>query len=88
MAMEVRSTIKPLPPEVQLRLKAGVSLGSLNDAIIGLIKNSLDAGAETIRVELDYVRSNCCVEDDGVGIPTCEFGKEGGLGLMLLERRK
>lgn len=75
-------TIKPLLMEARLRLKSGVALDSLNDAIIGLVKNSLDARASTIRLEVDYLRGNCCVEDDGVGIPACEFEPSGGLGLM------
>jgi DNA mismatch repair protein MLH3 len=76
------SSIVPLPVEAQLQLRSCVLLNSLNDAIIGLIKNSLDAEAQTIRVEVDFLRGNCCVEDDGAGIPAAEFEVQGGLGLM------
>lgn len=79
------SSIKPLPVEAQLQLTASVALNSLNDAIIGLIKNSLDAQAPRIQVEVDLSRGNCCVEDDGVGIPAADFEAQGGLGLMHRE---
>lgn len=77
-----QAAIKLLPIEAQVQLKSSVVLNSLNDAIIGLIKNSLDAQAQSIRVEVDFARGSCCVEDDGVGIPASEFGTSGGLGLM------
>ncbi len=81
------SSIKPLPAEAQLQLKSSVALHSLNDAIIGLIKNSLDAQAQNIHVDIDFARGNCCVEDDGVGIRAAEFEARGGLGLMHCEEK-
>jgi DNA mismatch repair protein MLH3 len=78
--------ILPLSVEAQLQLKASVALNSLNDSIIGLVKNSVDAQAQRIHIEFDYSRGNCCVEDDGVGIPAVEFEAGGGLGLMHCER--
>jgi DNA mismatch repair protein MLH3 len=75
-------SIQPLPIEAQLQLKSSVALNSLNDAIIGLLKNSLDAQAQTVRVEVDFFKGSCCVEDDGVGIRGAEFEAQGGLGLM------
>ena len=80
-------SIKSLPVQAQLQLKSSVALNSLNDAVIGLIKNSLDAQAQKIQVEVDYHRGNCCVEDDGIGIPAEEFEEFGGLGLMHREPR-
>lgn len=76
------SSIKPLPVQAQLQLKSSVALNSLNDAVIGLIKNSLDSWAHTVHVEVDFSRGICCVEDDGAGIPAREFEESGGLGLM------
>jgi DNA mismatch repair protein MLH3 len=78
-------SIKPLPVEAQLQLKSSIALNTLNDAIIGLIKNSLDAKARSIHVEVDFLRGNCFVEDDGFGIPAVEFERDGGLGLMHCE---
>jgi DNA mismatch repair protein MLH3 len=82
---KTNSTIKLLPVEAQLQLKSSVALNSLNDAITGLIKNSLDAQAQRIHVEIDYSKGNCCVEDDGVGISGADFEARGGLGLMHCE---
>ncbi len=79
------SSIRLVPVEAQLQLKSSIALNSLNDAILGLIKNALDAHAQKIHVSLDFVRGNCCVEDDGVGIPAAEFEVGGGLGLMHCE---
>jgi DNA mismatch repair protein MLH3 len=86
MAM-TKSSIEPLPVQAQLQLTSSVALNSLNDAIIGLIKNSLDSQAQTIHVEVDFSRGCCCVEDDGIGIPAKEFEEPGGLGLMHCELR-
>ncbi|KAF7503951.1 hypothetical protein GJ744_002976 [Endocarpon pusillum] len=79
------SSIRLLPVEAQLQLKSSVALNSLNDVVVGLVKNALDAQAQRIYVGLDYLRGNCCVEDDGVGIPAAEFEVGGGLGLMHCE---
>jgi len=83
-----RCTILPLSVEAQLQLKASVALNSLNDTIIGLVKNSLDAQAQRIHIEFDYSRGNCCVDDDGVGIPAVEFEAGGGLGLIHCEKKE
>lgn len=81
------STIKLLPLESQLQIKSSLTITSLNDAVIGLIKNSLDAQAQAVHVEVDFARGNCLVEDDGVGIPAAEFEASGGLGLMHREKK-
>jgi DNA mismatch repair protein MLH3 len=77
-----RPSIQPLPVQAQLQLKSSVALNSLNDAVVGLVKNALDAQAQTVQVNLDFSRGSCCVEDDGVGIPAAEFDEGGGLGQM------
>lgn len=76
------TVIAPLPVEAQQQLKSSVSLNSLNDAVIGLVKNSLDAQAITINVEVDFPKGSCYVEDDGAGISASEFSEGGGLGMM------
>jgi hypothetical protein len=50
--------------------------------LIELIKNSLDAQARAVHVEVDYLRGGCCVEDDGTGIPAEELSEHGRLGSM------
>lgn len=74
--------ILPLPVTDQQQLTSSVAMTSLNDVIIGLTKNSFDAQARTIKIQLDFSRGSCCVRDDGAGIHSTEFEDGGGLGLM------
>lgn len=78
--------IAQLPPEVVAQIKSSVSITSLNEVIIQLLKNSLDASAEKLDVEVDYGRGSCIVEDDGLGIAPAEFQPSGGLA--KLHRKK
>ncbi|KAK8086685.1 ATPase of HSP90 chaperone/DNA topoisomerase II/histidine kinase [Apiospora phragmitis] len=74
-------SIKPLPPDVAAQIKSSITITSLNDAICGLVKNSLDAKATKVTIFVDYARGNCTVEDSGEGIPPAEFRDSGsGLG--------
>jgi DNA mismatch repair protein MLH3 len=73
-------SIRPLPRHVAEQIRTSVIVTSLNDVVSGLLKNSLDAGASAVNVHLDYPKSGCTVEDDGLGIPPAEFYPEGGLG--------
>lgn len=72
--------IAALPAEVAAQIKSSTSIVSLNEAILGLLCNSLDAGASKVEVSLDYKRGNCVVEDNGLGIAPAEFKQGGGLG--------
>ncbi|KAL8827126.1 MAG: hypothetical protein Q9191_003374 [Dirinaria sp. TL-2023a] len=72
-------SIAPLPTEVAKQISSSVTITSLDHVIIGLVKNSLDAGARKIDVEVDYRRGACTVEDDGQGILAFEFLEGGGL---------
>ncbi|KAK7948564.1 DNA mismatch repair protein [Apiospora aurea] len=72
-------SIKPLPPDVAAQIKSSITITSLNDAICGLVKNSLDAKATKVIIVVDYSRGNCTVEDNGEGIPPAEFRDTGGL---------
>ncbi|KAJ6788054.1 hypothetical protein PWT90_09275 [Aphanocladium album] len=74
-------SIRQLPHEVVEKIASSSSVISLNDAVCGLVKNSLDANAQKINIFLDYVRGNCTVEDDGEGISADEFGIGGGLAM-------
>ncbi|KAL1882357.1 hypothetical protein VTK73DRAFT_1916 [Phialemonium thermophilum] len=75
-------SIKPLPEVVAAQIKSGVVVTSLNSVVLGLVKNSLDAGASIVHVSVDYRRGSCCVEDDGHGIAPSEFQQGGGLGKL------
>ena len=76
------STIRPLPPESRAQITSAVIITSLNDAIIGLLENVLDAGATCADIQLDYVRGHCSVTDNGTGIPATEFRPDGHLGSL------
>jgi DNA mismatch repair protein MLH3 len=72
-------SIRPLPKDVIEKITSSSSIVSLNGAVCGLVRNSLDAGARKVNIVLDYVRGNCTVEDDGEGISAEEFSVNGGL---------
>lgn len=69
-----------LPSDVAAQIKSAASIPSLDEAVLGLVKNSLDARARKINVRVDYVRGCCSAEDDGDGIAPREFSLDGGLG--------
>lgn len=71
--------ILPLPEDAKAQIKSSIAINTLNDVVLGLVKNSLDAGSSKIGIELDLVRACCVVEDDGHGISPQEFKAEGGL---------
>lgn len=71
--------ILPLPEDAKAQIKSSTAINTLNDVVLGLVKNSLDAESSKIEIELDSVRACCVVEDDGHGISPQEFKTEGGL---------
>ncbi|EON62760.1 hypothetical protein W97_01985 [Coniosporium apollinis CBS 100218] len=75
-----QNAILPLPAEVIAQLKSSITITDLNDVVLELLKNSLDAGATKIEVTVDLRRGGCIVEDNGLGIPPREFRDDGGLG--------
>ena len=79
MVAEV-ARIYRLPPTIAAQVKSSASIPCLDATVLGLFKNSLDAGARKIDVRVDYARGCCIVEDDGDGIAPCEFLPDGGLG--------
>jgi DNA mismatch repair protein MLH3 len=74
------ASIRPLPADVAAKIKSSISITHLNGVVVELVKNSLDAGAVSINITLDYRRGGCIVEDDGHGIPPAEFKEGSGLG--------
>lgn len=79
-ASQTQRTIIPLSSDAAARIKSSASITSLNQVVVGLVENSLDALAKQIQVRVDYGRGTCSVEDDGHGIPPAEFVDDGGLG--------
>ena len=78
-------SIKRLPGDVAAQIKSSATVTSLNSAVCGLLKNSLDANASRVNITVDYRRGNCSVEDNGCGIPPAEFWEDGGLGKPYCE---
>jgi DNA mismatch repair protein MLH3 len=76
------STILPLPEDVVAQIKSSTTITSLNQVVLGLFENSLDAQATKIDISVDYRRGGCTVEDNGIGILPLEFRETGGLGRM------
>ncbi|KAI4847258.1 hypothetical protein E4T44_04614 [Aureobasidium sp. EXF-8845] len=76
------STILPLPEDVVAQIKSSTTITNLNQVVLGLFENSLDAQATKIDIFVDYRRGGCTVEDNGTGILPLEFCENGGLGRM------
>lgn len=74
------SKILSLPEDVATQISSSTAIPSLTSVVIGLLENSLDAGATEIEIRVDFRRASCDVEDDGDGIVNEEFAEEGGLG--------
>ena len=72
--------IVPLPTDVAAQIKSSTVISSLDQVVLGLLENSLDAGARKIDISVDRLRGACTVEDDGHGIAPAEFSDDGGLG--------
>ena len=72
-------SIKSLPQDDIDKIKSSVAITTLNGVIDGLLRNSLDASATTVYLNLDYAKGNCTLLDNGDGIPPQEFGDTGGL---------
>ncbi|KAJ2998727.1 hypothetical protein NUW58_g232 [Xylaria curta] len=75
-------SIQPLPDSVIAQIKSSATITTLNGVVCGLFRNSLDSGASRVTISIDYVRGNCSVEDDGLGILPAEFQSSGGLGKL------
>ncbi|RMD42168.1 hypothetical protein DV735_g2961, partial [Chaetothyriales sp. CBS 134920] len=66
-------SILPLSQSVQAQLRSSIQISTLVDVVEGLVRNSLDAAATTLEVEVDFSKGFCSVGDNGVGIPSNEF---------------
>jgi len=79
--------IQPLPVEVAAQIQSSVTIPSLSYAILGLVANSFDAGANSIAISVDFGRGACSVEDDGGGITPKDFAADGGLAKPYRESK-
>jgi DNA mismatch repair protein MLH3 len=71
--------ILPLQPEDVAQIKSSINITELEDAILGLLCNALDAEATKIEIDVQADRGSCTVTDNGLGIPEHEFLEDGGL---------
>jgi DNA mismatch repair protein MLH3 len=71
--------IRPLPPEVAAKIRSSVRITNINEVALELVKNALDADAQSITITIDFRRGGLVVEDDGYGIPPTEFKDGSGL---------
>ena len=76
------SRIIPLPPDTVAQIHSSKHIVSLQVALLSLLENSLDSGANRVEISVDFPRAGGVVEDNGSGIPMVEFGNHGGLGKM------
>ncbi|KAL1957163.1 hypothetical protein VTO42DRAFT_6306 [Malbranchea cinnamomea] len=76
------SSMRPLPSDVVAQIKSSTIITHLNGVILELVKNSLDARAQTVTIRVDFHKGGCVVEDDGYGIPPSEFQESGGIGRL------
>ena len=76
------AAILPLPAEVISQVKSSTTITSLAGVVLGLLENSLDAGATSVEITIDSSRGGCIVEDNGGGILPSEFRSDGCLGRM------
>jgi DNA mismatch repair protein MLH3 len=75
-------SIQPLPEHVVAQINSSAAITSLNEVVLELFRNSLDAGSTKVDIRVDYSRGGCVVEDNGLGILPSEFGPNGGLGKL------
>ena len=61
--------IVPLPHSVTARLRSTLAITTLAQAVSELVQNSLDANPRHIKIQVNFLRNSCVVEDDGCGIP-------------------
>lgn len=80
--MDNMARILPLPAEAISQIHSSKHITSLQDVVIGLLANSLDARSTKVEIAVDFRRGGCTVDDDGDGIPLTEFSDGGGLGKM------
>ena len=80
-------SIRPLPEDVRAQIRSSVEITSLLDVVDGLLRNALDAGANSVSINVDFAKGFCAVKDDGSGIPSSEFSLHASLTRIHCEFR-
>ncbi len=83
--MAALAPIAPLPSQVVAQIKSSIAITSLNGVVVELLKNSLDASATKVDIQVEASRGRCVVEDNGGGITPSEFLPQGGLAKLHCE---
>ncbi|KAF2857515.1 hypothetical protein K470DRAFT_260734 [Piedraia hortae CBS 480.64] len=65
--------IRPLSLDHAVQLHSSRQVVTVTDAVIALLKNSLDAGAGRVEIAVDLARGSCSIDDDGSGILPDDF---------------
>lgn len=68
-----------LPQHVRTKILSSYQISSPESVIEGLVRNSLDANAQSLYIEADFTRGFVLVRDDGTGIKGVEFSQNGRL---------
>ena len=82
MNPQTTQTIRALPSEVAAQIKSSTTITHLNQVVLELVENALDADTRNVNVTVDFQKGGCTVEDDGYGIQPAEFEQGGGLGKL------
>lgn len=77
-----------LDHETQAKIRSSSQIANLNQIIVELVSNAIDAGASRIKVDLSYTHGFCSVLDNGVGIASQEFRSDGGLAQAYCSSKK
>lgn len=80
--------ILPLSAEAITQIHSSKHITSLNGVVCALLENSLDAEASRVEIAVDWRKGACTVDDNGVGIPSAEFGENGSLGKVYCTSRR
>ncbi|RMZ80419.1 hypothetical protein DV737_g3040, partial [Chaetothyriales sp. CBS 132003] len=75
-------SILPLPRTVRAQLRSSIQISTLIDVVEELVRNSLDAAATAVEIEVDFSKGYCSLLDDGLGIPANEFREGGNLAQL------
>lgn len=71
--------IRALPDDVASQVKSAAIITSLEDVVLELLKNALDAESTNVEISIDARKGACVVEDNGIGIEPKDFLESGGL---------
>ncbi|KAK5171249.1 DNA mismatch repair protein [Saxophila tyrrhenica] len=74
--------ILPLQADAISQIHSSKHITSIQDVVLALLENSLDAGSNKVGITVDFRRGGCSVDDNGSGIASAEFMADGGLGKM------